>query len=193
VLRIAIEEINAIEQWISRNQAAAAVELSGVLGLDKGITELFLSRVSYGAAPVTRDILSEQQAIADTFFELKLIPRKLNLLHAAPVDPEAAGHAIPTHVPGVPMSATDPLPEITARAWRVLCVTATAWGCPRRRGGRAPGAAFRARDRTAAAAPTRGWPPPVADQPGAGLAAVGPAGEQRVRRAASSPTPGVFA
>jgi len=57
-----------------------------VLGLDKSITELFLNRVAYGAAPVTRDILAEQQSIADTFFDLKLIPRKLNLLHAAPVD-----------------------------------------------------------------------------------------------------------
>jgi len=35
---------------------------------------------------VTRQILAEQQVIADTFFELKLIPKKLNLLHAAPVD-----------------------------------------------------------------------------------------------------------
>ena len=86
VLRIAIEEINTIEQWISKNKPAAAVELSAVLGLDKSITELFLNRVAYGAAPVTRDILAEQQSIADTFFDLKLIPRKLNLLHAAPVD-----------------------------------------------------------------------------------------------------------
>lgn len=86
VLRIAIEEVNAIDTWISKNQAAAAAELSAVLGLDKGITELYLSRARYGTAAVTRDILAEQQAIADTFFDLKLIPKKLNLLHAAPVD-----------------------------------------------------------------------------------------------------------
>ena len=35
---------------------------------------------------MTREILAEQQSIADTFFELKLIPKKLNLLHAAPVN-----------------------------------------------------------------------------------------------------------
>ena len=39
----------------------------------------------FGTAPVTREILAEQQAIADAFFDLKLIPKKLNLLHAAPV------------------------------------------------------------------------------------------------------------
>lgn len=86
VLRIAIEEVNAIDTWISKNKDAAATELSAVLGLDKSITDLYLSRARFGTAPVTRDILAEQQAIADTFFELKLIPKKLNLLHAAPVD-----------------------------------------------------------------------------------------------------------
>ena len=86
VLKIAIEEINAIDTWISKNKAAAATELSGILGLDKSITELFVGRAGYGTKPVTREILAEQQAIADTFFDLKLIPKKLNLLHAAPVD-----------------------------------------------------------------------------------------------------------
>ena len=85
-LKIAIEEINVIDTWESKNQAAAAAELSAVLGLDKSITELYLSRAAYGTTPVTRDILAEQQVIADTFFELKLIPKKLNLLHAAPVN-----------------------------------------------------------------------------------------------------------
>lgn len=92
VLRIAIEEIDAIDRWASKNPSAAAAELSGVLGLDKSITELYLSRASFGTAPVTREILAEQQQIADTFFELKLIPRKLNLLHAAPVDLVTARH-----------------------------------------------------------------------------------------------------
>jgi sulfonate transport system substrate-binding protein len=86
VLKIAIEEVNAIETWISKNKPAAAVELSRVLGLDLSITETFVARAAYGAAPVTQGILEEQQNIADTFFELKLIPKKLNLLHAAPVN-----------------------------------------------------------------------------------------------------------
>lgn len=85
VLKIAIEELNAIDTWASKNKRAAAGELAAVLGLDKSITELYLSRTAFGTAPVTREILAEQQVIADAFFELKLIPKKLNLLHAAPV------------------------------------------------------------------------------------------------------------
>jgi sulfonate transport system substrate-binding protein len=86
VLKIAIKQINAIDTWASKNKAAAAAELSKVLGLDQRITELYLSRAAYGTAPVNSAILAEQQQIADTFFDLKLIPKKLNLLHAAPVN-----------------------------------------------------------------------------------------------------------
>jgi sulfonate transport system substrate-binding protein len=86
VLKIAIRQINDIDTWASKNKAVASKELSQVLGLDVSITDLYLSRADYGTAPVNSAILAEQQAIADTFFELKLIPKKLNLLHAAPVD-----------------------------------------------------------------------------------------------------------
>ena len=86
VLRIAIEEIAAIDAWASKNKSAAAAELSQILGLDTAVTELYLSRAEFGTKAVNAEILGEQQKIADTFFDLKLIPKKLNLLHAAPVD-----------------------------------------------------------------------------------------------------------
>ena len=86
VLRIALQEINGIDAWVAHNKEAAAAALSKVLGLDTSITSLYVNRVRFGVAPVTRDILAEQQEIADTFHTLKLIPKKLNLLHAAPVD-----------------------------------------------------------------------------------------------------------
>ena len=86
VLRIAVREIDAIDTWAGKNPAAAAAELASVLGLDRQVTELYLSRGAFGTRTVTREILQEQQVIADTFFELKLIPKRLNILHAAPVD-----------------------------------------------------------------------------------------------------------
>ncbi len=86
VLKLAIAEVSAIDTWISKNKPAAAAELAAVLGLDQRITDLYLSRASFGTVAVNRDILNEQQQIADTFFDLKLIPKKLNLLHTAPVD-----------------------------------------------------------------------------------------------------------
>ncbi len=86
VLRIAVEEVAAVDTWVEKNKPAAAAELSSILGLDRAVTELFVGRVGYGTRPVTREILAEQQAIADTFFDLKLIPKKLDLLQAAPLD-----------------------------------------------------------------------------------------------------------
>lgn len=86
VLKIALQEIDGIEKWVAKNKDAAAVELSKVLGLDKSITELYLSRTPFGIVPVNADILAEQQKIADTFLDLKLLPKALNLRHAAPVN-----------------------------------------------------------------------------------------------------------
>ena len=53
VLKIAIRQINDIDTWASKNKAAAAKELSAVLGLDIGITELYLARAAYGTTPST--------------------------------------------------------------------------------------------------------------------------------------------
>jgi sulfonate transport system substrate-binding protein len=45
-----------------------------------------VGRQSFGTVPVTREILGEQQRIADTFTELGLIPRPIDVLKAAPPD-----------------------------------------------------------------------------------------------------------
>jgi len=51
VLKIAIEEVNNIDTWVSKNKSAAAVELSQVLGLDKSITEVYIGRAAFGTSP----------------------------------------------------------------------------------------------------------------------------------------------
>lgn len=84
VLRIALEEVKTIEAWAAANRDAAASELASVLGLEKPITQLYVDRIQFGLTPVTPEILAEQQAIADTFHALKLIPRKIDLSLAAP-------------------------------------------------------------------------------------------------------------
>lgn len=43
----------------------------------------FSSTSAYGTGPITRAILGEQQRIADTFLELKLIPKRIDVLEAA--------------------------------------------------------------------------------------------------------------
>lgn len=83
VLAIAVEEINKIDVWGAANKSEYAAELATLWGLPKPVADLSVGRVGYGTTPITKAILAEQQKIADTFFELKLIPKKINVLEAA--------------------------------------------------------------------------------------------------------------
>lgn len=86
IIRIAVDEVASIEKWAAANRADAAKELASVLGLDRAILDLSVSRSPYGIVPITKEILAEQQQIADTFYALKLLPKKINLLEAALAD-----------------------------------------------------------------------------------------------------------
>ena len=79
LLKLALAEVEAIDAWAANNQSAAAQELAKVLNLPPEVTRRYLSRYQFGHEAVTPAILAEQQAIADTFHALKLIPRKLAL------------------------------------------------------------------------------------------------------------------
>jgi sulfonate transport system substrate-binding protein len=83
VLKIVVEEINRIDRWAEANQGAYATELAALLGLPRPALDLFVGRNRYGTTPITKAILAEQQQIADTFFALKLIPKKIKVLDAA--------------------------------------------------------------------------------------------------------------
>ncbi|MDQ0591227.1 sulfonate ABC transporter substrate-binding protein [Variovorax paradoxus] len=83
VLAIAIEEINKIDLWGTANRNELATELAALWGLPKPVADLSVARAAYGTGSITRAVLAEQQKIADTFFDLKLIPRKINVLEAA--------------------------------------------------------------------------------------------------------------
>ncbi|OEZ32442.1 sulfonate ABC transporter substrate-binding protein [Variovorax boronicumulans] len=83
VLAVAIEEVNKIDQWGAAHRNELATELSAIWGLPKAVADLSQGRTAYGTGPITKAILAEQQQIADTFFALKLIPKKINVLEAA--------------------------------------------------------------------------------------------------------------
>jgi len=83
VLSIAIEELNKVDAWGASNKGELAGELAALWGLPKPVAELSVNRSAYGTTPITKAILAEQQKIADTFFELKLIPKRINVLEAA--------------------------------------------------------------------------------------------------------------
>ena len=75
---------DSVEQgrWIKSNLKQAAAIIAPVQGLDVDIVESALRRYQFGVAPVTNTVASEQQRIADVFFELKLIPKAVRIADA---------------------------------------------------------------------------------------------------------------
>jgi len=77
VIAIVMEELNKEGQWVKQNTAAAAAELAPIQGLDVAIIQASLEHYTHVYEPIDAAVLAEQQRIADAFYELKLIPRKI--------------------------------------------------------------------------------------------------------------------
>ncbi len=82
VLEIIYKEIEKTENWIQENQKEAAEYLAPQIGMDQTTLELVLERRSYGIEKITVQVISDQQQIADQFYDLKLIPQKINTSEA---------------------------------------------------------------------------------------------------------------
>ena len=79
VVELALREINDEEQWIARHIKSAAAMVAPQIGVSDAIAETAFSHYAYDVKPLTADVVRSQQQIADTFYELKLIPRKLDV------------------------------------------------------------------------------------------------------------------
>ena len=79
VIRAILSEVDRIDQWASANQSEAARILAPPMGLPVPVLEAMLSRRGYGVAPITPDIVADQQNIADTFTKLRLIPSSIDV------------------------------------------------------------------------------------------------------------------
>ncbi|MFT4268803.1 MAG: sulfonate ABC transporter substrate-binding protein [Xenophilus sp.] len=86
VIKVVIEEVNKLDVWGAANRGALAGELAQLWGIPKAVLDISVGRWAFGTGPITKAILAEQQQIADTFFNLKLIPRRINVLEAAAPD-----------------------------------------------------------------------------------------------------------
>jgi sulfonate transport system substrate-binding protein len=93
VVSATLEEVAAVDAWAKTNLSDAATALQPQIGLDHATLQLALSRGGYGVKPVTDAVMSEQQQIADAFYNLRLIPKHINVRDATLHDLQAqAGH-----------------------------------------------------------------------------------------------------
>jgi sulfonate transport system substrate-binding protein len=86
VNRILIEELAKVDEWGRTHPQEVAQILSAQTGLPQDVVALAASRYAYGVKPVTADVLTAQQQIADVFHNLKLIPKPLVVRDAAPAE-----------------------------------------------------------------------------------------------------------
>ncbi|WP_029356724.1 sulfonate ABC transporter substrate-binding protein [Bosea sp. 117] len=79
-----IEAIRETDDWIQKDPAAAVAELAPSTGIPAPVLAVAVARQSFGVAPLTEKVVADQQLVADTFFALGLLPKKITVADAVP-------------------------------------------------------------------------------------------------------------
>lgn len=82
IVNIIIDEIEKSSDWANENHQELVSILSPLLKIDEQSLLMSAERREYGVEPLTEEILTEQQQIADTFYEMKIIPKKVTVKDA---------------------------------------------------------------------------------------------------------------
>ena len=82
ILKLVNAKIDETDRWAEQHQDEAAALLAASMGLTKPVVVRAVERMGYGVQPLTPEVVADQQKIADTFFDLKLIPQKLDVASA---------------------------------------------------------------------------------------------------------------
>lgn len=83
VLAITMDEVSKEGAWVRGHYGEAAAQLAPIQGLDASVIEAGLRHYEHIYKPVDAGVLAEQQRIADTFTDLRLIPKKIVTKEAA--------------------------------------------------------------------------------------------------------------
>ena len=77
VIEALIEEVRDVGEWAKANPEEVTQQVAPLLGLALDITRTAVKRQGYGAQFLTPEVVNAQQKIADSFYQLKLIPKPL--------------------------------------------------------------------------------------------------------------------
>ena len=84
VIKTLFANTDEAARYVQADVPRAAAIIAPLQGLDVGVVETSLKRYKYGVAPLTAAVAEQQQKIADTFYDLKLIPRAVRIADALP-------------------------------------------------------------------------------------------------------------
>ncbi|BCG27659.1 sulfonate ABC transporter substrate-binding protein [Pseudomonas tohonis] len=79
VISTLVEEVRAVGEDSKADPDKVTEQVAPLLGLPRDITSIAVKRQGYGAQFLTPEVVTAQQKIADTFTDLKLIPKKLSI------------------------------------------------------------------------------------------------------------------
>jgi sulfonate transport system substrate-binding protein len=82
VLREVIAELTRVAEWAEAHRPEVAAALAEVTGVALEHQQRAVARTRYAVTPVTEDVVRSQQAIADEFARLGLIPKAINVRDA---------------------------------------------------------------------------------------------------------------
>src|SRR5690625_4926926 len=79
IATIVIEEVNKSSEWANNHHEELIEMLAPILNLDQESIKIAVERRVYGVDEINHDIIAEQQDIADTFYELGIIPKRIDV------------------------------------------------------------------------------------------------------------------
>lgn len=79
MIKTLVEEVRAVGEWAKANPEDVTQQVSPLLGLPADITLTSMKRQGFGAIFLTPEVVAAQQKIADSFYQLKLIPKQLSI------------------------------------------------------------------------------------------------------------------
>ena len=74
-----MEQVRASDAWSQAHPAEVSRYLADDTGLPVPVVRRAVDRLTYGASPMTPDIVAEQQQIADSFLAQHLLPASLKI------------------------------------------------------------------------------------------------------------------
>lgn len=77
-----IQSVAELDSWANGNTDDVAAALSAQVGIPPAVLKVALGRQTYGVRSLSREVIGEQQKIADAFYALKLIPKKIAIADA---------------------------------------------------------------------------------------------------------------
>ncbi|MBD0336679.1 MAG: sulfonate ABC transporter substrate-binding protein [Cyanobacteria bacterium Co-bin13] len=74
-----LEELETVSTWAKGNSKEVSQFLSNELGIPTDVLDLVETRRGYGIQRITNEVVAYQQDVADTFYNLQLIPKQIDV------------------------------------------------------------------------------------------------------------------